>query len=110
MNLDELVNSVPERGLRDQLSHWVDGWKSDESDVESLSALIRKWHGNVTFSEPRAQDEFYGHLEQFEKAVIEAIGGMTVNERLYWFGLFDHWDSADERAKRRLRSKLHANE
>ena len=93
MNLDELVNSIPEYELRAQLSHWVDEWKSDESGVKRLSDLIRKWHGNVSFRDPQSQDEFYVRFQQFQNKVVENIGGMTVNERLYWFGLFDHWDS-----------------
>ena len=108
MNLDELVDSIPERALRNELSRWVEDWKSDDSDVEALSALIRKWHGNVTFRDPGAQDAFHARFENFRENVIEKLGGMTVNERLYWLGLFAHWDGADERSRERLRVKLHA--
>lgn len=109
MNLDELVASIPEPGLRDELFRWVDEWKSDQSDVERLSALIREWHGNVSFADPHAQDEFYARFEHFREWVIQNLGGMTVNERLYWFGLFDHWDQSNESTRERLRVKLRAN-
>ncbi len=109
MDLDELVNSVPESELRAQLSNWVDEWKTDESDVERLSELIGKWHGNVWFRDREAQDEFYERFQKFRKQAIQNLGGMTVNERLYWFGLIDNWDSADSKSRIRIRVKLRAH-
>ena len=109
MNLDELIESIPEAELRGELFRWVEKWKTDESDVESLATLIQKWHGNVTFADPRAQDEFYSRYQSFRENAIRKLGGMTVNERLYWFGLFDHWDDSDDNTRARLRTKVHAD-
>ena len=40
---------------------------------------------------------------------IQSPGGMSVNERLYWFGLFDHWDSSECESRDRIRAKLRAD-
>jgi len=109
MNLDELVDSIPESELKAQLLHWVEGWKVDDSDVEALSELIDKWHGSVWFSDQQAQNEFYERFQKFREEAIQGIGGMTVNERLYWFGLFEHWDGSEDESRHRIRAKLRAD-
>jgi len=108
MNLDELVDSIPERALRAQLWKWVDGWKSDDADVDELAALMEKWHGSVWFSDRQAQSAFYERFQKFREQIIQRVGGMTVNERLYWFGLFDHWDMSNDASRKRIRTKLRA--
>lgn len=109
MNLDELVNSVPENDLREKLSRWVGEWKQDDKDIEELASLIGKWHGNVWFQETDASNKFHSEFQSFKRAAIENIGGLTLNERLYWFGLFEAWESGNETTQNRLRSKLRAN-
>jgi hypothetical protein len=109
MNLDELVESISESDLKAQLSHWIEGWKADDSDIEKLSAIIDKWYGNVWFTDRQSQSEFYKRFQKFREEAIRGIGGMTVNERLYWFGLFDHWDNSDGESRDRIRAKLRAD-
>ncbi|QYJ78263.1 hypothetical protein [Shewanella acanthi] len=109
MNLDELVNSVQEPELRERLSHLVGEWKQDDKDVEALAYLISKWHGNVWFQDTEASNKFHSDFHNFKNAAIDNIGGLTLNERLYWFGLFGAWENANETNQQRLRSKLHAN-
>ncbi len=111
MNLDDLVQSIPdsEPDLRNQLAHWVDEWKRSEDSIEKLSYLVGKWHGNVWFKETDVSNKFYQDWTQFKTEAIEGINGMTMNERLYAYGLFALWDSADENAKSIIRAKLKAN-
>jgi len=109
MNIDDLVGSITEGELREQLSHWVEEWKKDEKDVEPLSYMLGKWHGNVWFQDTGESKAFYKGLQEFRSIAIDGLGGLTLNERLYWFGLFEQWDSADDAGKLRIRSKLHAN-
>ncbi len=33
---------------------------------------------------------------EFRNSAIDGIGGMTMNERLYWFGLFDLFENAKD--------------
>ncbi|QYK06881.1 hypothetical protein [Shewanella zhangzhouensis] len=109
MNLDELVNSVPEIELRENLSHWVREWKQDDKDIEALAYLIGKWHGNVWFQDTDSSNNFHSEFQNFKSAAIDNIGGLTLNERLYWFGLFEVWEGGNEITQNRLRSKLRAN-
>ncbi len=109
MNLDELVNSVPEPELRESLSRWVGEWKQDDKDIEELAYLIGKWHGNVWFQDTEASNKFHSNFQNFKSVAINDIGGLTLNERLHWFGLFESWDKGNEATQQRLRSKLHAN-
>lgn len=108
MNIDELVSSIEETELRENLGHWVCEWKKDESDINKLYELVAKWHGNVWFKDQAKQNEFWSNLQSFKESAVNGIGGMTVNERLYWFGLFKEWDSSNESNQQRIRSKLHA--
>ena len=65
MNHDELVDSIPECEPKARLSYWMEMWKSDDSDVETFSALIDNWHGNVLFGDQQAQNDFYERLQNF---------------------------------------------
>jgi hypothetical protein len=111
MNLDDLVQSIPdsEADLRHQLALWIGEWKRSEDSIEQLNCLVGKWHGNVWFKETDVSNKFHQDWTQFKTEAIEGINGMTMNERLYAFGLFALWDSADEKAKSIIRAKLKAN-
>jgi hypothetical protein len=109
LHLDKIVDFIPECEPKARLSRWVERWKSDDSDVGKLSALIEKWHGNVWFGDRQAQNDFYERFQEFRKEAVRNIGGMTMNERLYWFGSFDHRDSSANESRGRIRTKLRAN-
>lgn len=112
MILDELVQSIPdsESDLRGQLARWVDEWKQSGESVEKLGYMIGKWHGNVWFKDAQVSNSFWQKLCKFRAEAIDGIGGMTVNERLYVFGLIPQWDLTDETGKLKIREKLHAND
>lgn len=109
MNLDELVASVPEVELRNGLFRWVNAWKKDDSSIEDLAFLIGKWHGNVWFNNTDESNGFNERFQAFKSMAIVGVGGLTLNERLYWFGLFEEWDSSNESVQARIRVKLHAS-
>ena len=108
MNLDELVTSILETKLRDNLIRCVNDWKADDQDVDHLAFMINKWHGNTWFQKTDASDTFHSNFQKFKVTAIEGIGGLTVNERLYWFGLFDIWDKSNEQDQQRIRAKIKA--
>jgi len=108
MNLDELVNSISEQEHREDLTHWVSKWKKDETNIHALYQLIAKWHGNVWFQNQNSQNAFYNNLQKFKHEAIDGLKGMTVNERLFWFGLFEEWDLANNSEQERIRNKIGA--
>lgn len=111
MTLDDLVNSIPESegNLRKDLAHWVDDWKKSGDSLEQLCSLIEKWHAGVWFSDANASNAFYRNWTQLKAEEIECIGGMTMNERLFVFGLLDLWDNSNAEGRNVLRVKVKAN-
>ena len=110
MNLDELVESIqiPDVLLKKQLKGLVNNWKTDSSTIEELSNMIEKWHGNVWFSSDNSSNLFYKNWCKFKINAIDSINGMTLNERLYWFGLIEIWDKSDDNLQKKIRLKLNA--
>ena len=110
MNLDELVESIQNSDveLKKQLKFLIEKWKIDSSSLEDLSFMIEKWHGNVWFSSDKNSNQFYENWNEFKDKAINSIGGMTMNERLYWFGLFGIWDNSNSDLKKTIYIKLKA--
>ena len=109
MNIDDLVNSIPQAELREQMVELIAEWKINEKDVKDLTSLLANWHGNVWFDSSEKSIEFLNQFQEFRASAVDGIGGLTLNERLYWFGLFDCWDSSDEAGQNRIRNKLLTN-
>lgn len=108
MNLDELVESIPnsESELRTRLKNWISDWKKSDSTLTELTYLMEKWNGNIWFKEEQTQNLFYQNWSSFKTRAIDSIDGMTINERLYWFGLFNIWDNSNAEFKKIIRTKL----
>ena len=68
-----------------------------------------KWHGNAWFEKDDDSNAFYRNWCHFRELAIDGIGGMTMNERLYVFGLFELWGESDEKFRAVLRMKMKAN-
>ena len=66
---------------------------------DSNSCLkIANFLGNTWIDKRTDFDKVYGMWTEFRKSAIDGIGGMTMNERLYWFGLFDLFDNAKNKS------------
>ncbi|MDC1142807.1 hypothetical protein OAU50_06920 [Planctomycetota bacterium] len=99
----ELILSMPSAILRRELTIIIDGWKSDSSTVADLAIRLEDWSGKNATSSALTVQQF---IRNFVKDVIDKIGGMTVNERLYWFCLFDEWEYMNGAEEERIRKKL----
>jgi hypothetical protein len=111
MNLDELFESIPNSDieLKNQLKVFISDWKRNSTSLEELTSMIGKWHGNVWFSTDKTSNQFYENWNEFKENAINSIGGMTMNERLYRFGLFEIWDKSNTEDQERIRFKLKAD-
>ncbi|RTY85447.1 hypothetical protein [Flavobacterium sp. GT3R68] len=111
MNLDELVNSIPdsELELKKNFRNHIEDWKRNTESVTHLESQIGKWHGNVWFENTEVSNQFYIDYCSFRDESIKNIGGMTINERLYQFSLFDLWDLNDTETQMNIRKKLNAD-
>ena len=85
-------------------------WKSDDTSVEKLRDSVERYVGKSWIESTEEHEQVYGLWSKFRDEAIEPIGGMTMNERLYWFDLFAPFDACnteDDRA--RIYSKLLAS-
>jgi len=112
MNIDELTSRIrncsPEREVQG-LADLIAGWKCGETTVENLRYLGDKYLGNVWLSDDALRETIYALWQRFVREEIELIHAMTMNERLFTFGLMDRFESAlaDDRLK--IYKKLLAN-
>jgi hypothetical protein len=111
MNLDELeekiraISSDPEiRGVANQLT----AWKDNLATVHDLALAMERYIGNIWISSSQDHDRVYALWSAFRQESIEAIRGMTMNERLFSFGLLERFDALQSDSDRQaLYAKLH---
>ena len=112
MTLDELakeIKEVSDERLLQDLARYIEEWKSDDRNVEALEKMVERFFGNVWIPGEEDHLRAYRTWTSFRDDAIRGIGGMTMNERLYAFGLFDRYDSCEtETARRVIYGKVHA--
>lgn len=113
MNLDELATAMKQTSsdpVALKLSDLVSAWKNDDSDANELENAVERYIGNTWIANTAEHKEIYGLWSRFREDAIHGIGGMTMNERLYWFSLFPRWDHAQTGEDRKtIYAKLLAN-
>jgi len=110
MNLDELaqaIRSVSNEKLLTDLAQYIEAWKADDRDVNELETMVERLFGNTWLPSEEEHSKAYYLWNAFREDAIRGIGGMTMNERLYLFGLFKRFDaSSSEEEKQVVYSKL----
>jgi hypothetical protein len=110
MNLDVLAQSfrsVSNEKLLMDLAKYVGAWKSDDQDVNDLDTMVERFFGNMWLPSEEDHSKTYSLWRAFKDDAIRGIGGMTMNERLYCFGLFERYDaSKTEEEKHAVYRKL----
>ena len=113
MNIDELAKKIRTVSDGEQVQRLADlliEWKSDHQTVEYLNETIERYIGNTWFETDDNHSKIYKMWSSFRDKAIFGIGGMTVNERLYWFGLFDEFDACqNQESKLRIYNKIMAS-
>jgi hypothetical protein len=99
---------VSEEGVVQKLADFIQEWKTDEKNAIDLKNLIERYIGNVWIDKQTDFEEIYGMWSDFKNFAIDGIGGMTMNERLYWFGLFDLFEKASDDKQQKIYAKLMA--
>ena len=112
MNIDELAESirgVSDEPLMEKLAGYIEEWKQNDKSAEELREMVERFFGNAWIPSDEDHSKAYQLWEAFRNEAIQGIGGMTVNERLYWFGLFERFDSCNsEKEKLVVYAKVHA--
>jgi hypothetical protein len=113
MNYDEFVNEVQKYDSDSDVAKLLGllkGWKLNDENVFKLQSTIERFFGHSWIESEETHDHLYKLWSSFNNSAIGNIGGMTMNERLFWFGLFDQFDSCKSEIKKQLiYSKLSAN-
>ncbi|MEP4547943.1 MAG: hypothetical protein ABJ000_17305 [Saccharospirillum sp.] len=112
MTIDELANeirAVSDEQLIQDLARYMEEWKEDDRNAEALKTMVDRFLGNVWIPEEKDHSKAYHLWSSFRDDAIHGIGGMSMNERLYVFSLFERFDSCEsEEETLMIYEKLHA--
>ena len=112
MNYDEYIEEARKYSsdeVVDSLVSHLTNWKSDSTNAVELSDSMERFLGNSWIMSEETHDHLYKLWSSFKVVAISGIGGMTMNERLYWFGLFERYESASKEERQAIYAKLCAN-
>ena len=113
MDLDALASAIRKTSsdpILLKLSDLLVNWKSDKSTATELEQDVERYIGNTWISSTAEHEIIYSLWSQFRSDAIHGIGGMTMNERLYFFSLFPRWESIHtEEERKTIYAKLLAN-
>jgi hypothetical protein len=103
-----MIKVSSEKVVQD-LSKLLVEWKENEETADQLQQSIERYLGNTWIEKDEIHSKIYRMWSSFRDEAIAGIRGMTMNERLYWFGLFNRFDaSRNEIEKPSVYKKLHA--
>jgi hypothetical protein len=113
MNIDEYITETEKFDTDEavaRLRKYLASWKADDADVYELEDSVERLFGNNWIESEDTHNHLYKLWSNFRAEAIQIIGGMTMNEKLYWFGLFDRYDAcASESDKTAMYTKLAAS-
>jgi hypothetical protein len=100
--------SSPDGALVDLVLARLSDWQSDDSSAETLIHDLEGLVAEVHFSTHEAKAKVALAIAGLHDTV-EALGGMTMNERLVSFDLFHRWDRSSENERAALYDKVLAS-
>ena len=113
MNIDDLISScknVSHDPVVSRLTELLTLWKLDDRTVDQLRDHIERFIGNTWIQDRDEHNQVYELWTEFRDANIRGIGGMTMNERLYAFGLIERFDTCeDDDSRARIYKKLNSH-
>lgn len=101
-NLIKNIRSVSKDPEVHKLSRELSNWKDSTDDVLTLEVNIERYIGNIWIEKETEHEKVYRLWSSFKEQIIQSIGVMTVNERLFHFGLFEKFDRCKTEEERDL--------
>jgi hypothetical protein len=110
MTIDELASAISRTSpdaVVQGLARLLVEWKRNAANVDELRSQVDRYVGNSWIADDSTHAVVHGLWSAFFTTTIEGIGGMTMNERLFHFGLFEEFDNADtSQAREEIYAKL----
>jgi len=99
VNLDDYIRRLrevePDPAVAG-LAEVLEAWKADSSDVHALAERVDRYFGHTWIASDETFSDLHAEWSRFRAQAVDPIGGMTMNERLYWFGLFERYDECSD--------------
>ncbi|EYC50880.1 hypothetical protein AZ34_07200 [Hylemonella gracilis str. Niagara R] len=110
MTLGELIPALreisPDPTVR-RLIELLEGWRTDGRTADELHQSVERYIGNSWIASDEEHKTVYRLWTAFRDECISGLLGMTINERLFCFDLFDAWDNAGtEEGRAVIRNKI----
>ena len=103
MTIDNLASAIarlsPDPVVQGLAQLLID-WKYDQSTVEHLSVRVDRYIGNTWVADDAIHTQVHKMWSEFRAVEIQGIGGKTMNERLFSFGLFVAFDNVNTEEQR----------
>ncbi|MBR7747243.1 hypothetical protein KDM92_11670 [Undibacterium sp. BYS107W] len=97
MTIDETASAISRTSpdvIVQGLSRLLVEWKLSAANVNELQIQVERYIGNSWISDDSTHAAVDALWSAFCKTAIGCIGGMSINERLYHFGLLEMFDNA----------------
>ncbi len=111
MTIDDLALTIesasPEDASR-KLAGLLRQWKTDDTTIGRLADLVERYIGNAWFEKDEVHALIYSAWSSFRNDEIRMVAGMSMNERLFVFGLTERFDRAGVDERRSIYEKLEA--
>jgi len=98
MTIDELASSISDTStdaVVQGLARLLVQWKRNTANVHELRSQVDRYVGNSWIADDSTHAVVYGLWSAFCSTAIEGIGNMSMNERLFHFGLLNEFDNAN---------------
>ena len=110
MTIDEMASAIcrtsPDVAVQG-LASLLAEWKLNADNVDELRVQVERYIGNSWIADDSSHSAVYGLWSTFRETAIDRIGGLSMNERLFYFGLFERFDNASSpQAKEEIYAKL----
>lgn len=112
MSLEQLILNIKKISSAKEaigLANYIQDWKTNEMNTAELRSSVEKYLGNISLENNFDYLHIYSLWSEFRNVAIDGIGGMTMNERLYHFGLLEAYEKLiTEKEKEKFFTKLMA--
>ena len=105
MTIDSLAAEIKKTSSEEVVQRLGDlllEWKEDDRTVEALTSDVERYIGYTWISTDELHNRVYYLWSQFRNDSILGIQGMTMNERLFTFGLISRFDAASTAGSREV--------